>query len=163
MQARLTPIRPILVILTKIFQHPKCGTRVWFYTYFCLKLYSVDKANLCRACLWTCLCLLYSSHFRLLRRSKESQSVKETFFTLISKLLLTSLLDKCCKSCRSVTGNLICSERQSGHFTEIYISALLQLGCAVHISSFAVKAMCSHLGKTYIPNVVKSNSFSFKA
>jgi hypothetical protein len=37
------------------------------------------KAHLCRACLWTCLCLLYNSHFTFPRRSKESQSVKEAF------------------------------------------------------------------------------------
>jgi len=46
--------------------------------------------------------------------------------------------------------------------TLVYISALLCLGCAVHIS-FGVKAVCSHLGKTCISNVGKSNSFSFKA
>ena len=54
---------------------------------FCLKLCSVDKAHLCRACPLKCLCLLYrNSHVRFLRRSKESQSVKEAFFTRISKI-----------------------------------------------------------------------------
>jgi hypothetical protein len=50
----------------------------WSLDLFCLKLCNVDKADLCRACPWTCF--LYGSHFRLLRRSKESQSVKEAFF-----------------------------------------------------------------------------------
>jgi len=48
---------------------------------FCLKLCSVDKAHLCRACPLKCLCLLYdNSHVRFLRRIKESQSVKEASF-----------------------------------------------------------------------------------
>jgi hypothetical protein len=57
---------------------------------------------------------------------------------------------------------LFCTERQNGKFTEIYISALMQLGWAV-LTSFAVKAWCSHLRKPYVSNVGKSSSFSFKA
>ena len=130
----------------------------WSLDLFCLKFCNVDKAHFCRACVWTCLCLFHNSHFRLLRRSKESQRVKEAFF------LPSSQNDSHLRFLSNVANPgvvwleiVFCSERQTGHFTEIYNSALLQLGCAVHISSVAVK-LCAATWEKHISQI-----FNFQA